>query len=180
MDQWIAVGTLFGVLVTAAITDWKTGKIYNWLTIPAMVVGLVFWTAAGADGALSSLGQSALSLVVGFVPFALIVALGGMGGGDAKLLGAVGALCGDWRCVLATAFYGFSLAALFAVCVMVHRRLVVQTLSRLFTAVTFLYARTRPEMPTDSLRIPMGIALCIGGILAGLEHLDVLRLPWSL
>jgi len=180
MNQWIGVGTAFGVLVTAAITDWKTGKIYNWLTIPAMGVGLLFWTVAGTEGPLNGLGQSALSLMIGFAPFAVIVVLGGMGGGDAKLLGAVGALCGDWRCVLSTAFYGFSLAAGFALCIMVKRRIVGQTLSRLLTTVMFLSARARPEMPSDSPRIPMGIAFGVGGILAGLEYLDVLSLPWSL
>lgn len=183
MAQWLAFGALLTVLIIAAATDWKSGKIYNWLTISAMLGGLGFWTLAGlvsGDGAVAGLGGAGLGLAAGLLPMAVIVAFGGMGGGDAKLIGAVGAWSADWRCVVHTAFYGFALAALFALFVMVRMRLVRQTLARLFATLTYVAARARPDMPTDSPRIPMGVALCLGGVVAALEHLGVLRLPWTM
>jgi prepilin peptidase CpaA len=78
------------VLVTAAYTDGTRGKIYNWLTFPAILAGLIlnfiFWYDVGP---LEGLKWSGLGLAMGlallFVPFAL----GGTKAGDVKLLAAV-------------------------------------------------------------------------------------------
>ena len=184
MANWIALAAMWAVLVTAAISDWKTGKIFNWLTVPVMLLGLAYWAVFGMvtngpEAAIQGLQRAAISMAAGLAPLALIAAVGGIGGGDAKLIGAVGALCADWVCVLMIAFYGFLLAVVFAVIVMVRKRLVCQTLRRLFTAAVFLAASRRAPMPSDSPRIPMGAAFCLGGIMGGLEHLRLLRLPWT-
>ena len=42
MAAWIAMTLLAGLLITAAITDIRTGKVFNWLTYSAMLVGLAF------------------------------------------------------------------------------------------------------------------------------------------
>ena len=67
------------------------GKIYNAVTYPAMAVGLVLaiWQH-GVSGTVFALGGFA----VGFFPAFVLFALGGMGGGDVKLLGAIGAIAG--------------------------------------------------------------------------------------
>ena len=39
MPQWM--GWLYGAIAgVAAVTDYRNGKIYNWLTLPALAVGL--------------------------------------------------------------------------------------------------------------------------------------------
>ena len=43
----IAFALLVLVLAVAAFTDWKTGKVYNWLTYPAIVGGLIYWAGWG-------------------------------------------------------------------------------------------------------------------------------------
>lgn len=184
MADRIAFGLLVVVLVTAATTDWRSGKIYNWLTIPAMAVGLAYWTiwgfmTHGSEGAWDGGLRALVGLGAGLLPFVVLVALGGMGGGDAKLIGAIGALWGDWQCVLTTAFYGFLVGAVAALWIMLRHRLVRRTFERLFTVMAFLVARQRPTVPADSPRIPLGVAFCLGGLAAGLEHLRVLRLPWT-
>ena len=74
--------------VAAGITDLRWRKIPNWLTYPAIPIAiLLHWMIAGKHAALLSLGGAALGLGV-LLPFVL---LGGLGGGDWKLVGALGA-----------------------------------------------------------------------------------------
>ena len=74
--------------VAAGITDLRWRKIPNWLTYPAIRIAVfLHWMIAGRHAALLSLGGAALGLGV-LLPFVL---LGGLGGGDWKLVGALGA-----------------------------------------------------------------------------------------
>jgi prepilin peptidase CpaA len=82
---------LLVVAVVCAVTDLWKGKIYNAVTYPAMAVGVVLAVVQhGTPGLFSALGGFA----VGFFPAFVLFALGGMGGGDVKLLGAIGAIAG--------------------------------------------------------------------------------------
>lgn len=74
------------------VTDTWKGKIYNWLTFPAIIAG---WVINFYFNGLSGLGYSLLATIVGiilYLPFAMI---GAFGMGDVKLMGAVGSLCGS-------------------------------------------------------------------------------------
>jgi prepilin peptidase CpaA len=79
------------VVVSAAVTDLTRGLIHNWVTLPGILLGLVL---GGVNGGLPGLGWSALGLLVGGGIMLLPYLLGAMGGGDVKLLAAVGALGG--------------------------------------------------------------------------------------
>lgn len=99
---------LVALAVACAATDLWKGRIYNAVTYPAIALGFVVQIALhGAPGAVSALGGFA----VGFFPAFLLFALGGMGGGDVKLLGAIGALAGavpaTETLILAFLFGGF-------------------------------------------------------------------------
>lgn len=82
---------LLVVAVACAVTDLWKGKIYNAITYPAMAIGVVLsvWQH-GVSGIWIALGGFA----VGFLPALILFQLGGMGGGDVKLLGAIGAIAG--------------------------------------------------------------------------------------
>ena len=83
---------VLAVLVTiAAGLDLAHHKIPNWLTYTGMVVGLAF---GGLAGGWPGLGMAALGLVAGFLPMLVMYMGGGLGAGDVKLMGAVGALLG--------------------------------------------------------------------------------------
>lgn len=87
----VPAAVLLAVAVVCAITDLWKGKIYNAVTYPAMAIGVVLALAQhGAPGIFYALGGFA----VGFFPAFVLFALGGMGGGDVKLLGAIGAIAG--------------------------------------------------------------------------------------
>lgn len=180
MVQRLAMLLLCGVLAVAARSDWRTGRIPNWLTLPAMLLGLAFWSVAGLvgsgwSGAGEGLGRSGLALGVGVG----LMLLASANGGDVKLMGAVGALCASWRCVLATALYGLVIAALMAIVIMVRQRIVRRTFGRVFRALASLVVPAPPPPPARGPLVPLGAALGLGGLLAGLEYLLGIRLPWG-
>ncbi|MDY0307082.1 MAG: A24 family peptidase [Desulfovibrionaceae bacterium] len=79
------------MLSVAVVTDLWDQKIPNLLTLPAMLAGLAYhWLARGLDGLAFSAAGLALGLAVMLVPFLLRL----MGGGDVKLMAAVGAWLG--------------------------------------------------------------------------------------
>ena len=75
----------------AAALDVRTRKIPNWLTFPAILLGLALNVAsAGAAGLWAAVLGTAAGIALLLAPFAM----GGMGAGDVKILAAVGALNG--------------------------------------------------------------------------------------
>ena len=169
--SWWAYCVLAAMLVTAAWTDVRYGKIYNWTTYPGVLIGLIGHTVAGGltgRGPLAlGLSGSAIGLAAGFGPLLLAWLAGGIGGGDAKVMGAVGALTG-WRFTLSAMLYGFAVAALMALAVMLFRRITWRTLKRVgrFFVMVFLPGGPTDPATKESPKIPFGLALCIGAGLA--------------
>jgi prepilin peptidase CpaA len=100
------------VFIAACVAcDLRTLRIPNVLTGPAILAGLLLNTLSfGWSGFVGSLAGCALAIGLLFGPFAL----GGVGGGDVKMMGAVGALLGP-RLVLQSLLVGIILGGVFAV-----------------------------------------------------------------
>ena len=81
--------TLSLILVTAAVTDLRWRRIPNWLTLPALPVGLIAQAAYG-EGFL----QGLLGALGGFAALFVLFAIGAGGGGDVKLFTVVGSFVG--------------------------------------------------------------------------------------
>ncbi len=82
---------VLAIAALACAVDLRTRRIPNVLTFGAAVGGLVFHLATnGVAGGMESVAGWIVGAAVLFVPFAL----GGMGAGDVKLLGALGAWLG--------------------------------------------------------------------------------------
>lgn len=82
---------LFTVLGISVVTDVQSGKIKNWLTLPAIALGpIVHLIEGGRGAALSSLEGAGVMIAVSVA----LVMLRIFGGGDIKLLVAVGSLAG--------------------------------------------------------------------------------------
>jgi prepilin peptidase CpaA len=175
----LAFGLLAVVLLIAAVTDYRQGKIYNWLTLPAILVGLVFWLVAGLFGSDKGITSSLFALACGLIPFGFLAVRGWLGGGDAKLMAAVGALSASWQCVLGAAFYGLVVAMAMAIYIMIHDGIIKQTFSRIFGAILSTAARVKPDLENEKHTVPFGTAVALGGLLAAAEHLLGVTLPWS-
>ncbi|QDU31030.1 Type IV leader peptidase family protein [Anatilimnocola aggregata] len=94
------VALVAGFVTAAAVTDYRTRKIPNWLTVPAAILGLAYHSfAPGGFGPLTALAGFA----VGFVLLLLPWILGGGGMGDVKLLAALGAWLGPLYILVAFA-----------------------------------------------------------------------------
>lgn len=84
---------LIAAVFSAAVFDYRSRRVPNFLTIPAVVVGV----AAGfLQGGLAGISVSALGLALGIAFLSVPYAMGGIGAGDVKLLGAIGAIKGPW------------------------------------------------------------------------------------
>jgi prepilin peptidase CpaA len=78
-----------GVVLTtglAAFTDWRTCRIPNKLTLPACVAGFLYQIAFHGWAGLADGG---LAFAIAFGTFFLLWMIGGGGGGDVKLMGAL-------------------------------------------------------------------------------------------
>jgi prepilin peptidase CpaA len=87
---WIAV--LVGL--AAMIDDLARRQIANWIPLSALAAG--FGWQIGQSG-LSGLLYAGIGMVAGFAVFLIFYLLGGMGGGDVKLMAGFGALLGFHR-----------------------------------------------------------------------------------
>ena len=87
----LQVGVIFFASLTAAVWDLASRRIPNWLTFPMLATGLV-WSAwmGGPMGFVGALAASALLAA----PYVLLFLYAGGGGGDVKLMAAIGAWAG--------------------------------------------------------------------------------------
>jgi prepilin peptidase CpaA len=130
-----------------------------------MILGILLnTTALGSVGIRPSL----IGLFVGFgvlLPFFL---LGGIGGGDIKLLAAIGAIKG-YPFILWAVFYGILVGGIMALFVMARHGVMWQSIKNICYRGWCLVMPGLKYMPLDksaSLKIPYGVAIGIGTIWA--------------
>ena len=164
---------LVAVVGLAAILDLRTRRIPNWLTVSALGLALLLRVPMGGDILLSGLMAAGLTFLLCLPVFAL----GGLGGGDAKLLTAVGAFLGMdrlWGALAVTAVAG----GIFALVSIMRRRRTKETAWNMY--MIFGKLRTRSAYAGwkgdtgDGLHIraagaltqPYGVAIAIGALWA--------------
>lgn len=109
----VAQGAVLLIGVAACVTDFRSRRIPNVLTFGAALGGLLFWVLT--DG-LTGLAFSGGGWFVGCLMFLPVFLLRGMGGGDVKLLAALGAWLGPATALWA-ALYAAIAGGVFAVVV---------------------------------------------------------------
>jgi prepilin peptidase CpaA len=163
--QWIGAFVLAGI---ACWFDVRTRRIPNRLTFPATALGVAAATAAhGGAGALSSL----VGLFVGLALFFPMFALKGLGAGDVKLMGAVGAWVGT-SVVLGVAFYTTLAGGVLALALIVKHRYGGQAIRNLWLLLT--HWRVSGLRPLDELtletakgpKLPYALPIAVGLALA--------------
>jgi prepilin peptidase CpaA len=94
----VPVATALAVACTmiAAVLDHRRGFIPNGLTYPCLLAGLAL---AALGGGLLGLSMSVAGLLAAGFLFFVAFAAGSCGGGDVKLMAALGAILGLWAAV---------------------------------------------------------------------------------
>jgi len=113
IQVWIAI--LVGL--AAMIDDLARRQIANWIPLAALAAG--FGWQIGQSG-LRGLMYAGIGTVAGFAVFLIFYLLGGMGGGDIKLMAGFGALLGFHQ-VLAAALWIGAVGGVLAVAVLAVR-----------------------------------------------------------
>jgi len=131
--KFIAVGSAIAVAIVASAFDLRTRRIPNALTFGAAIAAVAFHVVVGgAIGLVTAAAGWALGVAL-FLPF---FALRGLGGGDVKLLGAIGAWLGP-AAILYVAFYSTLAGGVLGIVVALQTRYLRQALSNLKFLGTF-------------------------------------------
>ena len=151
------------VMVLAALLDFHSRRIPNYLTITAVVVGILLRAPYG----LQSVGLGVLGIGLALVLTIPLFFLGVLGGGDVKLLGVVGAFMGPGQligaCLLIALLGGvFALAdaALKGTLGAVFRNLLHVIISWFSRGETTVVTLTSPSAMT----IPYGVPIAVGAL----------------
>lgn len=164
--------------VLALIAGWidaRTHRLPNWLTVSGLGVGLAVNSAFGGWAGTKAALWGALIPLVALLP---VVVLRGLGAGDWKLMGALGAIVGSQE-ILRLLFVAIVFAGAIAVVKMVREKRVQITFLNLWDLTRgFCLTGLKPhpeinlENPVASA-LPFGVAvaaatlLCCGAVLAG-------------
>ena len=153
------------VLLTAStVTDLKTRRIPNAWTASGIVAGLALGLLQG------QLGGAFLGFAAGLAIGLPLFALGALGGGDAKLLAAVGALMGPASLLSALLYAGLA-GGVMALALAVKRGTILPILLRTYNlaiwVVTLGRQGTRRGLDSPgAVAIPYGAAIAVGALVA--------------
>lgn len=157
------------VMIIAAVIDGMILKVPNWLTFPFILTG---WVHGLLHAGWWGLGASLAGTAVGLTLLLVVRAVGGMGGGDVKLLAGLGAWVGVssvWWAFVVTTIVGAIMAVVMIVMSghwrkhyymarqILHEWRTVRNPEKLFE----IAKARKPEMTL----LPYGIPMAIGSIL---------------
>jgi prepilin peptidase CpaA len=152
----------------AGVTDLLRRRIPNWLTVPALAVGVAANTFFGG---WSGLKTSLLGALVGLGLLLPFVLLRSLGAGDWKLAGALGAFTGP-ALLADLLLLSVFVAGMMAIMLIIYKGRVREALRNiahiLVSLVTFQLPGHRVSLDNpDSLKVPYGVALALSVLLYG-------------
>ena len=178
------------VIFLALTFDLTKRRIPNFLTFPAIIIGLFSNTIV--DG-LSGLWFSFAGLLVGLAIFFIPFVIGAMGAGDVKLMAAIGALQG-WQFVLTVGILTALAGGVIALGYLIYSGRLFRVLKKMagfvlapffstlyynlkleiFNKISIFFANHSSEVK-QQMRIPYGAAIAIGVIMFLVLNL----FPWG-
>jgi prepilin peptidase CpaA len=152
--------------ISAAVVDWRSRRIPNWLTVPGFFSGVTLHVVlSGWHGLRFALLGGAVALIF-LLPLVLLRALGA---GDWKLMGAVGAFLG-WQLFLFVMFGSILASGIMAIVQMYRTGRVIETFRNMITLVKGFFAfglKKNPQINLDNprlLKLPFGVAVAAATI----------------
>lgn len=166
MENSLFVATICVTVAAAAYKDFRVQKIPNVLTFPAMLIALCYYAGVyGWEGFFFSIKGIGAGIALLILPWLL----GGMGAGDAKLLGAVGAFLGA-RATVVTFLYIGIIGCVYAVFLVAFNRHLFKGYFKQLVITFHLLWVTRefiPDPESEQRRRPRvyyGIPIALGTI----------------
>jgi prepilin peptidase CpaA len=157
-----ALMVLFILLTVAVYMELKESRIPNWLTLSGMASGLFIAYLHGSSAFDSSLG----GLVIGFGFLFIFYVFGGLGGGDVKLMGAAGSLMG-MEMTKPAIFYTTFIGAFIAMMMVIWRKDFWLRIGQSLRSLAFWRKQDKNQSaPLPAIKVPYGIAIAIGCVLA--------------
>jgi prepilin peptidase CpaA len=163
-------GALIALLVVAALIDWRTLRIPNWLTLAGMAWGLLY-NATHSTSIAAGLVTAAAGLAAGLLLMLPFWLLRVMGAGDVKLMAAVGAVVGFpnvLQAILWSFIFGGVAAVVYALSTRVFRRMASNVGA---IAQSMAFAAMAGMRPTPALagrasvgKLPYGLSIAAGTI----------------
>jgi prepilin peptidase CpaA len=163
-DLTITQGAAIAVAVTGCITDLRTRRVPNWLTLGAALGG-IGWGAIG--GGWAGLGWAAAGWATGLAVFLPMFLLRGIGGGDVKLVAALGAWLGPVAALWVGAFAALAGGPM-ALVVAASSGYLKQALSNIWGLLSFwrvMGLRPHPGLTLESTtapRLPYALPILVG------------------
>src|SRR5687767_10408237 len=105
------------IVIVACVFDVRTRRIPNVLTLSGAVAGLLYHLATSGLGGLQT---AAAGWILGLLLLLPYFALGGMGGGDVKLVAALGAWLGPWETFWLAVYAGIAGGVLGLIVALTH------------------------------------------------------------
>jgi prepilin peptidase CpaA len=151
-----------GLSLLAMYSDLRWRRIPNYLILPAVALGILLNFLG--DG-LSGMLQAFFGLVVGMSLLLLPYLLGGMGGGDVKLMGALGTLLGS-HAILNVFLYTSLVGGVIAIVVAVSNQSLIETFKRIWLFLKCIFLFQAPSTGAlvfkKSPTMPYGVAIGAG------------------
>lgn len=157
------------VTAAAAVSDLTRGKVYNWLTYPAVLVGLAWSLTLRTITFPQSLAGLAAALLI----YGLMHKYGGLGAGDVKLMAAVGAFKG-FSFILFSSFYILCIGSVLGLFVLAARGKLFPSIKWVFQTISSTAIPGIPR-PPEERRTAMPFAPAIFVAVAYCIYLETTR-----
>lgn len=163
MEKYFFIGAVL-VAFLGAITDIHRARIPNWLTYTAVIAALILRASLMR---WSGLASGAIGILIAGGAFCVLFILGAMGGGDMKMMAAIGAWVGSRHILTVMVAIGLA-GGVLALVSMVFNKNLIQTVRNTVRLIAYRFTsglQPHPEMNIQaygSRRVPFGVAIALG------------------
>lgn len=165
---------LFALLIICSYTDLTKHKIYNVITLPTVLIGIVLGLLINYDTEFIS---RLTGFAIGFGLFTIFFVFKALGGGDVKLIGAVGALIGT-PLIFDAIILSMICAGIISIFILIIKKRFVADLGILFRNI---FKLKQNEKTDSKLTIaPFGFCIACGTMIAVVNNLAFGKLLFDL
>ncbi|MCM3783588.1 prepilin peptidase [Neobacillus mesonae] len=157
-----------GFVLAAFITDIRSMRIPNILTLSSMISGFI---VQAITGGVAGIGTAASGFAAGFGLMLVLHLLGAVGAGDVKIFGGIGAWMGPLF-TLQAIFYSILIAGIIGLLIVLWKReLMSRLIGRILSSVTFMNSKLKSSGEAvvtkdkeEAFRFPFMLAVLPGMI----------------